>query len=79
MSRIFVGAVGASFLTACSTYYVDSRVEKVIRDSLPRVLGHAASYDVRVAGSIVDASYFDNVYVARQPRRAGKRPGHRSH
>ena len=57
--------------TACSTY-LDARVEAALREALVRVVGPAASYDVRVSGASVDGSLFERVgFVGRRIARAG--------
>ncbi|HSC62097.1 MAG TPA: hypothetical protein VLD35_00565, partial [Caldimonas sp.] len=57
--------------TACSTY-LDARAEAALREALVRVVGPAASYDVRVSGASVDGSLFERVgFVGRRIARAG--------
>jgi LmeA-like phospholipid-binding len=62
-AKLLAVAAVATLIAACSTY-VESRVETVIRDALPRVVGPASSYDVQVSGSTIDANTFDRVRVA---------------
>ena len=57
-----VGAAlaAATLLASCGTY-VEQRVESVILEALPRVVGPATHYDATVRGAAADLSHFEQV------------------
>lgn len=58
--RIGAALTAALLLASCGTY-VDQRIESVILEALPRVVGPANHYGATVRGASADLSHFDQV------------------
>jgi LmeA-like phospholipid-binding len=60
----WIGLIGTlPLLVAACSAYVDSRVENALLESLPKVVGPAENYEVRVRGSNGDATHFETMRV----------------
>ena len=69
---VLAGALASAGLLGACASYVESRVESVLLEALPRAIGPADHYDATVQGANADASHFDRVLVVgervRRPR-----------
>jgi hypothetical protein len=60
--RLALAAAAALAVLASCADIIDGRAEGVLREALVRVVGPAASYEVKVSGASIDGSRFDRVH-----------------